>query len=588
MTTVEKASGFVRVDASSKIEIPPGGSIHCCKGVQDYVPPGVNTLVTWIDLGDSTLSTTRADVLPISGRSASAALGEIGPTTTTSLSVDRSSTFAISRQNDRSVMNLNAASAGVNGTWGPFGASGSWTIMMFLKVDRPVNDYGDVYLGTGQPMILLSCPSANLSVPLPTGGAVPASARYTSSNPTGRIDAVAAGAPWDVPFVNHWRQLCIQNNAATNVRSVYVDGWLATSTSASSTPPIPANTAVVIGAACPMTLAEVLVWDGATLTVTEMRQTCDAQRIKWGVILHTEEVTTTPTPSVALTLPVALVQTQAPPTPDVWLDSTCGVYANAGATTPSGASGRVRVWKDSGTSGNDCTLPLACNATYGTGPLDCINSKLPVVNIASGPGTFRYNPLSNTGYTVIAVWRILAGGGGHPLAATLPASVIQETEWKERLGTDVSIQVSPLPPASALQAGAVVVGCWERRASGQSTWRINTLGDVGGYRWTGMLPASVPAEVFVGSAGRGLALAQLMIWRRVLTPSERQVVATWLYTVWGVALPVPGTGSTVSAAIPTAGVPATASMTLWLDATVGLYASPQSQTASVTNGSVAI
>ena len=573
------------------VRIQTGGGVHCCKDTQDYIPPSGNTLVTWIDVGDSMPSNMRAgDVLPITGRSANAAMGDTSPTTTSSLSIDRSSTFSISRQNDRAVMNLSGASAGVNGTWGPFGASGGWTIMMFLKVDRPVNDYGDVYIGTGQPMILLSCPSVNLSIPLPSGGAVPASARYTSGNPDGRIDGVVAGAPWDVPFVNHWRQLCIHNNATTNVQNVYVDGWLVSSGSA-STSSVPADTPVVIGAQCPMTLAEILVWDGATLTEADIRQTCDAQRVKWGVTLQPNGDAVPVTSSLALTLPVALVQTVAPPTPHVWLDSTRGVYANAAGTTAPHASGRVRVWKDSGTSGNDCTFGLGCNARYGTGPLDRINSKLPVVHIASGPGTFKYNPLSvATSYTAVAVWRILDptdGGGGHPLAEMMPASVIQATEWKERLGTDVSIQVSPLP-SSALQSGAVVVGCWERSASGQSTWRMNTLGDTGGHRWTGMVPVSTLPDVCVGTAGRGLALAQLMVWHRILTATERDVLTNWLGTVWGITLPSPSGGSTVPHAIPSVGVPDTASMALWLDATAGLYTSMQQQTASAANAAVPV
>ena len=161
--------------------------------------------------------------------------------------------------------------------------------MMYLKADQPVNDYGTAYLGIGRPMTLLSSPAVNhasvfgdwcagnITVLLPSGGSVPAAALYNYQNPDsgGPLDGVLQGAPWDVPFVDHWRQLCIQNDAATGVRSTYVDGYLM-GTSSASTNFVPAATAVTIGAACPIVLSELLVWDGATMTPANMAQTCRA------------------------------------------------------------------------------------------------------------------------------------------------------------------------------------------------------------------------------------------------------------------------------------------------------------------------
>jgi hypothetical protein len=53
--------------------------------------------------------------------------------------------------------------------------------------------------------------------------AVPASAVA----PDGNLDGVAAGWTWDAAFVNHFRFLCIVNDAATSGRRcTYVDGEL--------------------------------------------------------------------------------------------------------------------------------------------------------------------------------------------------------------------------------------------------------------------------------------------------------------------------------------------------------------------------
>ena len=146
--------------------------------------------------------------------------------------------------------------------------------------------------------------------------------------------------------------------------------------------------------------------------------------------------------------------------------------------------------------------------------------------------------------------------------------------------------MTPLP-ADALLAGSVVVGFWERDPSGQSTWRINALDNTGGYAWTGMVPATTTPDWTVSSPGRGLHLAQLMIWRRVLTSAERHGLSTWFTTVWGIPLPSPATGNLVPNPIPNAAVPQTASMVMWLDATVGVYASAALQSpTSVTDGPV--
>ena len=146
---------------------------------------------------------------------------------------------------------------------------------------------------------------------LPTGGNIPAAALYANGGP---LDTVTAGMPWDMAFVNQWRQLTVRtsgwrapptpprrptagNNAATGQRTVLVDGWPAVLLAATSTA-VPANTPVVVGAGCPMQLSEMLVWNGLVSDAdlrsgppmwygARHRSTASAQRIKWGVPLRT-------------------------------------------------------------------------------------------------------------------------------------------------------------------------------------------------------------------------------------------------------------------------------------------------------------
>jgi hypothetical protein len=441
MTTVNKASGYVQVPASGAIRIE-SGRIFCCQATEDYIPPSGNNLVAWLDVGDTTTTSTRAGGLQMPSRPADAALWGLTGATATTLSVDGGSTFAVSRQNDRPVVHFGSGSSGITGTWGPLASSGSWTVMMYVKLDQPVDDYGTTYTGLGRPILLMVSAPLGLSIPLPTQGAVPSAAIYDGTNDS-PIDGVLPGAPWDVVFVDHWRQLCIVNDAASGVRTTYVDGWMVT-TSAASSFSVPANTSVVLSGGCPMALAEWLVWDGVPLTPTDIRQTCRAQRTKWNVPMQLmpPSISASSAQTTFLALPGALRQLQQPPTPDVWLDATRGVCRDAAGTHRASAHGRVLRWNDSGTDSNHCSFASSCKAAYGLGPLDRIHAKLPVVLIPSGPGRFTYDPLSGTGttgFTVIAVWRTVGdaeGGGGHPLSGSFPTSVFGEAGWREWIGTD--------------------------------------------------------------------------------------------------------------------------------------------------------
>jgi hypothetical protein len=443
MTTVVKEPGSVRIEANTKLCMYPGGSVFFCMAVQDYVPPSNAALVAWIDFGDTGTTTTRDANVQIPGRS-----GDPGGA---AWSIDGGSAYAVSRQNDRPVAHFGAASLGMTGTWGPLAATGSWTMMMFLKVDRPVNDFGTLYTGLGRPMVLLSCPAVGLVVELPTQGTVPVAAVYDGTN-TAPIDA-AAGTPWDAVFVDHWRQLCITNDAASGVRTTYVDGW-PVATGPASAFAVPADTAVTIGAGCPMAFAEWLVWDGVPMTPADIDQTCRAQRVKWNVTLLPPGTATSSSAQAALlALPAALTVVPEPPAPVLWLDSTRGVCRDAEGTKLAPAYGRVRRWTDSGAGGNHCAFTVQCKAAYGIGPLDRIHNKLPVVQVDAGPGVFRYNPLNGTdatGFTVLAVWRTVAdadGGGGHPLSGANPVSLFGESMWTEWIGPGAPVPVRTAPPA---------------------------------------------------------------------------------------------------------------------------------------------
>ena len=147
---------------------------------------------------------------------------------------------------------------------------------------------------------------------------------------------------------------------------------------------------------------------------------------------------------------------------------------------------------------------------------------------------------------------------GRPFLITVARRGVDAARWVDH--------PAPVPP------GTVMLGIWERAVGGPTTWRLNTLNETGGYRWSGMVPPT-PANAgpfTVGSMGRGLHLAQLMMWPRVLDSTDRNTIANWLFEVWGLLIPIPSTGPPM-AAIPNAAIPSTQTLVLWLDACDGLY-----------------
>ena len=68
---------------------------------------------------------------------------------------------------------------------------GHWTLCLYLRADRLVNDYGDL-LGGG-PMTLLSSPAVGLTITLPSGGAVPLAALRSQGGPLTGAGSVPGG-----------------------------------------------------------------------------------------------------------------------------------------------------------------------------------------------------------------------------------------------------------------------------------------------------------------------------------------------------------------------------------------------------------
>ena len=82
-----------------------------------------------------------------------------------SLAIGGDSVFAVSRNKRPSSGTFFFSTS--TGTFGPLASNGSWTIMMYMKTDRPVNKRRRGVHRAGRPMVLLSCPAVGRSIELP-------------------------------------------------------------------------------------------------------------------------------------------------------------------------------------------------------------------------------------------------------------------------------------------------------------------------------------------------------------------------------------------------------------------------------------
>ena len=596
MTTIAAASGKVTVGPDAVTRCSDNGKLTCSLPVQDYIPPQPESLSAWIDTslvgvvggsvprsappgGAGTDDTAMAvDEVPralpgfqLPRRTLTRSLDLVAP----SVAVAVGTVYAMARQNSLPVLALDALSAGMTSTWGPFTAT--WTVAVFVRADRLCDAYQGVP-GLGAMTLLASgAPTGGdptrFTVALPRGGAVPAAAIQANGGP---LDGVAAGAPLDVACVNQWRLVALRNDpaAAGGQRAVLLDGYPVATAGAASTLPVPVGSAVVIGAGCTAAIAEVLVWSCA-VSDAELRSTTAALRVKWNVpTLAAPPPPSGSTGGAAGTLAatamtgvttVAEVRAVGFPVPDCWLDASCAdtLFADAALAQPAVPGGSIAAWRDC--AGRSLRLTFAADsaARWATEGVQRLGGR-PVVAVA-GAGTFSPPlPLGSAadvagGFTVVAVWRVLARPvaagdtpNGHPFAPNAAEASFDLAAWRETLGVD-NARVLPVPGAElGLAAGDAVLACWERTGpeSGSAvTWRLNNLvGGTGGRVWTGT-DASTAWTARCGGVGANLHLAELLVWRnRTLTASERAALGARLAARWGLSLPA---GGQVSGALPT-------------------------------------
>lgn len=265
MTTIDRPSGKTTVSSSSSIIIGEG-FITCVQPLQDYIPPNPSSVVFWVDAGEMEHNgATVRSIDDTMSRRSSPGPGlmlrqrNVTSPDTVSVSNDPSvaatvptdAIYALNWQNGRRVLALGTQSVGILGSWGPFAASGDWTVGFFIKMDRLVNDYNGV-AGVG-PLTLLSCPAAGWLIYIPSGGSVPSGAVRSAGGP---LDGIAAGVPWDVAFLSQWRFLCVRNDSTrTGLRTVFLDGW-PVGTTAASNGPVPQGSPFTLMAGCPASVAE--------------------------------------------------------------------------------------------------------------------------------------------------------------------------------------------------------------------------------------------------------------------------------------------------------------------------------------------
>jgi hypothetical protein len=437
---------------------------------------------------------------------------------------------ALQSQDGRRTLAFARTGAGLTGTWGPF-ASAAFTLAVVVRLDGMATDYGTVP-GLGGTLPLLVSPQLTVSVPTGGGGPV----------------------PWDALFLNHWRILMVRNDAAT-ARTVFVDKQHILTTTP-STGVVGVGDTVVIGAAFPGEIAELVVWDGA-LHATDVDAFAEMLGQKWN---------TAALPSVPrFAIPNAVGDTwpsDVVPSPTVWLDAAhpASLFADAAATIATVAHGRVARWWDRSGNGHHVTFAPDGKTYWATGGAEQING-LPVVSVAdTNPGSFTGgNPLAtavNGAFLMVAVWR-LTGSGGHPFSVRGVGTFTADA-WVDAVGSNsfrtmtAPNTLSPFP----VHARDVVVVVWERNATGVLQIRIHNITDDESsgsiYSASGNTDSNwLTDAVSVGSSDKGLHLAELLIWcGTVPNNAARTALRVYLARRWGPGV-LPTGGVLTTNALPT-------------------------------------
>ena len=552
-----------RLTASSRTRMQNARMADIGMAIQDYIPPNPTGVQSWVDVGDTTTSASRAGGLVLTGRSATHAA--TGNTTTVAVTATLPSDawYTISWQNARKIMSLSTISPGLQVKWGPL--TNRWTVSLLVRFTQPVATFQS-YSGCGS-MTLLS--ATGMTVPVPTGGSIQSSALPANG---GLVDGVCAGWPWDAAFVNHWRCIVVRNDAAANTRDILVDGALVSSGPAIGSASVAADSTLTICPSCAVAIAEVTVWDSATvLTNDQINSLVTALRTKWNIdIVPTPlnsstivAVGSTPLPIPAESLPIGIT---SPPV--CWFDASDvnTVFANTTGTQRASGFQTVRLLRDRGTLGCHCSFP-AGGAIWADGPTYRIQGR-PTVR-TSAAGTFARSPLegltNTSGYTIVALWRLQPGSsGGHPFPVSTE-STFTPSRWKEALNTSTYRTMTVTGGLTALDT---VLVCWHK-ASGSDTltWYLSS-GPPGNrqQRWSGAQSGGswLAAAAANCSIGAPVDLAEMLVWHTGLTNTEMGLLSAYLERRWGLSLPL----SVESVALPMPFVPVPTSTLLFtFDAT---------------------
>ena len=535
----------VRVHADGHCVTRSGGRLVIGQPRSDPPPPADPNLILWLDVGTVGGTRAAAGALQVPNRRGAGAF-----------TVDVGG-YGTVRQAGTDAVALGGGSPGLVGTWGGAVTEGRWTVVLFLRVDRPVQDT-DAWTGAG-PVTLLSSPAAGVSVPLPAGGSVPVGATVAAGGP---LDGVPVGAPWDAALLGQWRQVCVR--AYGSGRTVAVDGFPVAS--AAGQPVVAswgASTPLVVGAGCPVTLVEVLAWN-CTLSEADVAALRLAQRAKWEV----PTLTASPLPALraaaeaAARAPATPLPSAVSPPSSCWFDAQARgtLFRDDAGTLPAVPGGAVRRWQS-----RVGTLSVAAPAgVLLAGGMEAVSGH-PVVGLPGGGGP----PVvlgATTGFTVVALWR-LRPNGAHPLGAG--CARLAPDAWVETLGVDVE-RALPTPAALGAAAGDVLLGLWMRTPTGTVLWRLGGLGDTtgGGYGWT----AGRAAEGLVwpgrwcavAAGGPPLELAELMVWDAPLADGARRALQAHLAAKWGLpALAAALTAPALVAAVPAAAAVLVAPALTW-------------------------
>ena len=416
-----------------------------------------------------------------------------------------------------------------------------------MRLEQPVTTFGS-YAGAG-PMTLLSSAAAGVTVDMPTGGSIENDAVVSAG---GTLDGVLAGWPWDSALVNQWRLLTVVNQGSAGVRTMFVDGK-PVATSAATVTAISEGSALHVCPGCPVALAEVMIWNTASVTPVQLLSHVSSLRIKWGVASHpppsTAALASVTLGSSVLKTPNATLPAELPP-PKCWVDAAAGdgVFTDTSATVRAEPLQVVRVIRDRGTLGCHVQFP-ASGAYWGAkGMYTILGSPVVVVRAA---GTFTMSPLQglagNSGYTIVAVWR--STDGGHPFAVSADAT-LSATSWKEYINTDTS----RVMPAPGFTNNDVVLAVWHKSNTGSllkwytgaSCWASTDTS----VAWLSQATPHITPD---------LHLAELLVWHNQggmkpllsvhtgLSNSQLQSLSVYLNARWGVQIPLTATPSALPA-----------------------------------------